>query len=548
MIYRHFYILILPLLLLISVPPIQTSDKVNLCYFSKIDICPTTNDHCRYILDNILLNAGLVQKIENESHFGPNGIIKSKLELKKLPYPSTSNQIEDCECDIFFTGAYPIDTIWNWVDNTKSGFPERVLEEIKKWSISSNDNVVIMTQGETNTWGYESRDSFENIGEPVNNGVFPNPVFQGAFGNVPNFEQSQLGFHGVFTKTPEEDSMEVLGADKNGLPSIVLDKPTNDIMVSDFGTFIIGGGDISLGPEINNNADVLALNIIAYAVQIAQGTVVNQYEHTICQGENIPLPNGAIAESEGLYIDTLFTIDGCDSIIMNYVNVTPLDSSTIEVFTCPEQPISVYGQSYFQDESGSYAIQRSDQCDSMVLFEVKAYPEITAEIEDSILVASDGRYTFNNIISNDYKIQWSGAEYLSCEDCPNPVLTSRQLSPSTLEVNLTDEYGCQLSRTIDVKYNRAPFIPSAFSPNNDGINDEFRIYFPNHLSPSKIKNLSVYGRWGDLVYQAKDFDYLNANNWWTGSNLNVGVYTYQISVEFPNGEVVNYSGDVNLMR
>ncbi len=525
----------------------NTENPISICYYSKEDICPPTNDHCRHILDNSLFNDGLIQKIKNESLFGISGNIKANLELKKLPYPSTSNQIEDYGCDIFFTGSFPIDTLWNWRDHTKTGFPKGVLEEIKVWSEKCTNNIAILTQGEANIWGYETRDTFENLGGPVNS-IFPNPVFNGIFGNIPTFEQNRSSFHGVFVKTPIQDSIEILGVDKNGSPSILLDKATNDIMVSDIGIFIIGGGEISRGPEINNNADVLALNIIAYAVQIAQGTVANQYEHTICQGENIPLPDGSMAEAEGLYIDTLFTIDGCDSIIMNYVNVTPLDSSTLEVFTCPEQPISVYGQSYFQDESGSYAVQRSDQCDSMVLFEVKAYPGIIAEIEDSILVASDGNYTFNNNISNDYKIQWSGAEYLSCIDCPNPVLTSRQLSPSTLEVILTDENGCQLSKIVDVKYNRAPFIPSAFSPNNDGINDEFRIYFPNHLSPSKIKNLSVYGRWGNLVYQAKDFDYLDTNNWWTGSNLNVGVYTYQISVEFPNGEVVNYSGDVSLIR
>ena len=233
---------------------------------------------------------------------------------------------------------------------------------------------------------------------------------------------------------------------------------------------------------------------------------------------------------------------------MNYVHVTPLDTSSVEVFTCPEQPITINQQAYFSGDRGSYVVQRTDQCDSTVLFEVLSYPEIIAEIEDSILVASNGTYEFNNTISNNYEIQWSGEEYLSCIDCPNPVLTSRQLSPSILEVVLTDENGCQLSKTIDVKYNRAPFIPSAFSPNNDGINDEFRIYFPNHLNPSKIKNFSVYGRWGDLVYQVKDFDYLDSKNWWTGSDLNLGVYTYQISVEFPNGEVINYSGDVSLFR
>ncbi len=522
----------------------KAEKPITICYFSKEDLCERAPRHCFHIFDEFpIFEFHLVPKLENEIYIGNNGAVKVNLEYKRLKYPSTVTEIEDCNCDIFFTGSYPIDTIWNWQNDTMTAFPESTLNEVKKWSELCLNNVAIISQGEATIWGYETRDSFENLGSPVSN-LFGNPIFNGPFGAISNFEQTRTRFHGVFTKTPAIETIQFLAVDQNGLPSIVLDKKTNDLVISDIA---ILNSNMSNGSEIQSNADILALNIIAHAIQIAQGTVTNKFEHFICEGESILLPNGSEATSEGLYIDTLFTIDGCDSILMNYIHVEPLDTSTTEFFTCPNEPIIIDQQSYFSGESGSLAFQRRDMCDSIVLFDVKAYPEIIVEIEDTISINTDGVFKFNYSIPHEYDIRWLDEQYISCSDCPNPILTTQNLSPKKLEVVISDKNGCQLSKSIHVNYNKTPFIPSAFSPNNDGINDLFRFYLPQYLSSSKIKNFSIYNRWGGIIHNQEDIDYLGFQGW-DGIDQKVGVYVYQFEVEYPNGETIGFSGDVNLFR
>lgn len=524
---------------------IEVDSPIMVCYYSKEDVCTRANpNHCFYFFDATLIRESrLGPKLDNESYFGEDGILKNTFEYKKLPYPSTSSEIENCGCDIFFTGSYPIDTTWNWQDDTKTGFPQTVLEEVKKWSMIDPNNVAIITQGEARIWGYEVVDSFENVGMPVHT-QFTNPVFNGPFGIIQSFEQNVTRFHGIFAQTPQLEKVEVLGIDGNGFPSILLDKTTNDLIISDIALL---SHNLFLGAEIFWDADILALNIFAYAIQIAQGTVTNKFEHFICEGESILLPDGSHARNEGLYIDTLYTIDGCDSILMNYIHVEPLDTSTTEFFTCPNEPIIVDQQSYFAGERGSITLPRRDMCDSIVLFDVKAYPEIIVELEDTISINTGGVFEFNHSIPNEYDIRWLDEQYLSCRDCPNPILTTQNLSPEKLEVVISNKNGCQLSNSIHINYNKTPFIPNAFSPNNDGINDQFRFYLPQYLSSSKIKNFSIYNRWGAIIHHQKDLEYLDFQGW-DGIDQKVGVYVYHFEVEYPNGETTDFSGDVNLFR
>jgi gliding motility-associated-like protein len=69
-------------------------------------------------------------------------------------------------------------------------------------------------------------------------------------------------------------------------------------------------------------------------------------------------------------------------------------------------------------------------------------------------------------------------------------------------------------------------IPNVFSPNGDGKNDFFNL---KALIPSECVDdfhLSIYNRWGELVYESKNFDFN-----WSGDGLASGVYFYVIKLD-----------------
>jgi len=96
---------------------------------------------------------------------------------------------------------------------------------------------------------------------------------------------------------------------------------------------------------------------------------------------------------------------------------------------------------------------------------------------------------------------------------------------------------------VDVDYRDNLFVPSGFSPNGDGKNDLFRVA---NLTFQKIVEFRVFNRWGQEIFNA------NSNvGWdgaWKGEPQDMGEYSYQIRVGFPDGYVESYKGSVTLIR
>jgi len=108
-------------------------------------------------------------------------------------------------------------------------------------------------------------------------------------------------------------------------------------------------------------------------------------------------------------------------------------------------------------------------------------------------------------------------------------------------LNVQSSRGCTNKDTVLVKYVPGIFVPNAFTPNGDGVNDQWRISF---LDPGMGAEVDVFNRWGQLVYHA------SGNVAWDG-RLNgkpqpAGVYVYVIN--FKKGNLPNMKGLVTLIR
>lgn len=242
---------------------------------------------------------------------------------------------------------------------------------------------------------------------------------------------------------------------------------------------------------------------------------------------------------------------GCDSLIHVDLNFVKLDSSFEEIWVCKDETITIEGNSYSDGSRDSIMYSRNDQCDSVYQFEVVSYPEPNFILDSNIIVNSASNYQFQNDIPPSYQVSWFPPNGLSCNDCPNPVLQVDANETKYL-IQIVDDNKCSHKFEFPISYNRKPYIPSAFSPNNDGVNDNFQIFFKNSAQSPRISLFQIFDRWGGLVYNGKGLNPFTSQGWWDGTNqgtkLNTGVYVYQIEVEYPNGEKIEFNGDVNLVR
>lgn len=173
-------------------------------------------------------------------------------------------------------------------------------------------------------------------------------------------------------------------------------------------------------------------------------------------------------------------------------------------------------------------------------YKLNPNPTLTATNANVLL----GQSTTLNV-SGATSYQWSPDTYLSCTDCPNPTCTPTQ--EITYTITGTDNNGCQNTTTLKVSlvYDGFLIAPSAFTPNNDGINDMFILQGKNIES---LTNFVVYNRWGKLVYTGTDL-----NTGWDGTtngNPNeVGVYVYYAQGKVAASDnLVTVKGNISLLR
>ncbi len=136
--------------------------------------------------------------------------------------------------------------------------------------------------------------------------------------------------------------------------------------------------------------------------------------------------------------------------------------------------------------------------------------------------------------------------------------TSRDVSPAhtfadtgTYQVALvvTHRSGCTdtLVQTLDVKPLVSYFLPNAFTPNEDAVNDTFK--GTGILAGIRNFSFQIWNRWGGLVFSTD-----NPDAEWNGRNLNSGeeappgVYVVLVTFTSPRGEAYEYKGFVTLIR
>lgn len=144
---------------------------------------------------------------------------------------------------------------------------------------------------------------------------------------------------------------------------------------------------------------------------------------------------------------------------------------------------------------------------------------------------------------------WQG-ERLSCTDCERPNV--QPLEDGVYRLTITSPDGCTASDElmIYVQKNRSVYVPNAFSPNDDGINDVLMVFAGPDVV--KVRAFQVYSRWGESVFTHFNIPPNRLEYGWDGryrgKEMQPAVFGWFAEVEFLDGAVVLFKGDVAILR
>lgn len=148
-------------------------------------------------------------------------------------------------------------------------------------------------------------------------------------------------------------------------------------------------------------------------------------------------------------------------------------------------------------------------------------------------------------------IRWAPAA--PCTDPACLTYTHQPLSSYIQNLTVVDSNGCTVTDriTIIVRKDRLVYVPNVFNPeSNDPDNSVFQIYTGTGVT--RILKWYVFDRWGGAVHQADNFLPGDPSVAWNGKvngeDSDNDVYVWFAEIEFIDGEVIQYTGDVTLVR
>lgn len=154
-------------------------------------------------------------------------------------------------------------------------------------------------------------------------------------------------------------------------------------------------------------------------------------------------------------------------------------------------------------------------------------------------------YSLNGTGSQFY--EWSPATYLSSPNIHNPEVNFPDTGRYNFILKGTNEEGCIAFDTIEVwvvSYGQA-FVPNAFSPNGDGIND---VLMPRIVGYSNINYFYIFNRYGQKVFSSTNDNYPAWDGTYNGKMGDVGTYYWVMDLTAADGTKVTRKGDITLIR
>ena len=279
---------------------------------------------------------------------------------------------------------------------------------------------------------------------------------------------------------------------------------------------------------------------------------------------------------------TASTTKGCVKTLYDTIKVygTPVPIITSADLVCIGSTIQLQGSLVVPDTSTKWSWtlgngQNSSRQNVFTTYNTVGNPQITLEavndlgckqntsksiqvvplpginiIQDPTIIAGTGIVIPATYSQNVVTYSWTPVAGLSCVDCANPYATPQ--FTTKYKVSVVDSNGCASSREVTVTVicnDKNYFIPNTFSPNGDGMND---VFYPRGSGINRIQSMRIFNRWGELVFEKKNFLANESAAGWDGKvkgkPADQDVYVYIIEFICDNAAIIPIRGNVALIR
>ncbi|MEO6452780.1 MAG: PKD domain-containing protein [Ginsengibacter sp.] len=182
---------------------------------------------------------------------------------------------------------------------------------------------------------------------------------------------------------------------------------------------------------------------------------------------------------------------------------------------------------------------------------IKVYPIPTVNAGDDKIINVGKTIDLLPVISSDViNVNWSPTSGIFRNSYPGVSVKPNESLEYTVEVSNTGGCMARDRVTVNVLCNNANFfVPNTFSPNGDGAND---IFYLRGSGIFQIKNLKVFNRWGEVVFEKANIYANDISSGWDGvfksKKLLPDVFIYTIDIVCDNNTLLTFKGNIALIR
>ena len=345
----------------------------------------------------------------------------------------------------------------------------------------------------------------------------------------------------VFFETPKLDSIKF-----HKLCVIVQTASKNSTFLNGIN---IGNLFTAVSGNVNYSMATLDLNIGKYLLSNNNGVIayLNGYGHRQAYGYSAgaglnELYNKTNFECKNIKSDDTITVRVCKDENIFKINALQNNDGYQWDFGDGSDLVITNGstltQSHSFEQLGNYVVSLSiKNCNQTIekrKLKVLVYePFLMFNPKDTLIGKGNSIILYPIVQSGIVNYNWTPNYEISSTIIKQPLVTP--LITTKYSLTITDTIGCKRTNDFTVKIYNGLNMPSAFTPNNDNVNDVFRIPVSSYI---QLKKFSIYNRWGQQVFETT-----NIANGWNGTISGVlqetGNFVWLISyVDIYNNEVV----------